>query len=46
MILNLLFTASSALLSPIPLPTSLNKHLDYVTVVMSDFVPPHSRFLF
>lgn len=32
--------ASFALLTPIPPPTLLNKHLDHVTVTLSDLVPP------
>ena len=39
MLMLLALTALSALLSPIPPPTSLNRQSDNVTLVLSDVVP-------
>lgn len=44
MLILLALTALSALLSPIPLPISLNRQSDNVTLVLNDIVLPFPRF--
>ena len=44
MLMLLALTALSALLSPIPPPTSLNRQSDNVTLVLSDVVPHFPPF--